>query len=691
MPKDRGVPKGRSGFPQRRYPRPHPNAGRGQSPSYPPVDGHSAAFHPRVPLPGDTTSAELPWSAEPSEPSDPETSRRSPLGRLFKSWLFWMTLLLAMTGGVGGFAAAVLFKIPALPNCPAIFWPTASASLRLYCAELAANKKTEKDLLKAIALVDKLPDEHPMRQEIDRLVEAWSLEILDLAEVQFQNGEIDEAIAIARRIPRDVPAHDLVDKRIDDWREVWAEGERIFQEAEAQLQQENFKEAFAIALRLLSVGNQHWETTQYDKLNQIIETAREDGTKLTEARNLVKRGGLDNILEAIQLIEDIDEESYVYPAARRTIEDFWGTALDLGLEALDRGNADTALKVARSLPDTTEYQAKAHDLRELAYALTQASRGTVTDLEAAIIQAKKLQAERPLYSQAQQMISRWQLEIQDVQRLARAEKLAEPGGVENLRAAIAEAKLVLDTNPRAGEAQEAIARWSDQIQTIEDGPYLERARELASRGDVLSLQAGILEARRINEGSPLYDEAASLIAGWTERVERIEDQPILTESEELARVGNLPAAIARAEQIRAGRVLYNEAQANIQRWQGQITGATQLQEAVNTASTGTPSSLASAIQALEQIPPDNPSRSEAEQLMNRWSQEILQRARQAAGNNLERAIAIANLVPPRTEAYAAAQLNITTWQEQLRLQQERATMTPLPYTEEAEPLPYIEQ
>ncbi|MGF1498242.1 MAG: chromosome segregation ATPase [Elainellaceae cyanobacterium] len=617
--------------------------------------------------------------------------QRGYLPRMLKSWLFWMTLLLAMTGGVGGFAAAVLFKIPALPNCPSIFWPTASASLRLYCAELAANKKTEKDLLRAIALVDELPDDHPMRAEIDRMIEAWSLEILDLADVQFQNGEIDAAIAMARRIPYDVPAHDLVDDRIDRWQDIWADAERIFQEVEAQLQEEDYKEAFAIALRLLSVGNRHWETTQYDKLNQIIETARQDGSKLTEARNLVRRGGLDNVLKAIGLVEEIDEASYVYPAARRTIEDFWETALDLGMDALDGGNPDAALRVARSLPDTTEFQAKAHDIRELAYALTQASQGTVADLEAAIIQAKKLQSERPLYSQAQQMISRWQLEIQDVQRLARAEKLAEPGGVENLRAAIAEAQLVLDTNPRAGEAQRAIARWSDQIQTIEDGPYLERARDLASRGDVLSLQAAILEARRVDEGSPLYDEAADLIAGWTERVERIEDQPILTESEQLARVGNLPAAIARAEAIRPGRVLYDEAQANIQRWRGQITGEIQLQEAVNTASAGTPSSLASAIQALDQMPPDSPSRSEANRLMNRWSQELLQRARQTADANLEQAITIANLVPPRTEAYAAAQLQITTWQEQLRLQQERAIMTPLPYTEDAEPLPYIEQ
>ena len=80
---------------------------------------------------------------------------------------------------------AMLLKLPAAPNCPAIFWPLASASVRLHCAQVAANKETVDDLLEAIALVDSLPKDHPLRPEIDRHIEEWSLDILKIGDTKL--------------------------------------------------------------------------------------------------------------------------------------------------------------------------------------------------------------------------------------------------------------------------------------------------------------------------------------------------------------------------------------------------------------------------------------------------------------------------------------------------------------------------
>ncbi|MEY3334877.1 MAG: hypothetical protein RLZZ176_3180 [Cyanobacteriota bacterium] len=89
--------------------------------------------------------------------------------RWTKSWIPWAIILTFVPGTMGFFAISMLFKLPSAPNCPQIFWPLASASVRLNCAQLAASKQTINNLLQAIALVKELPENHPLRGEINRL------------------------------------------------------------------------------------------------------------------------------------------------------------------------------------------------------------------------------------------------------------------------------------------------------------------------------------------------------------------------------------------------------------------------------------------------------------------------------------------------------------------------------------------
>ena len=65
--------------------------------------------------------------------------------------------------------------------------------MRLHCAQLAASKQTVKDLLQAIALVKQLPANHPLRGEIDRFLEEWSRDILQLADQSFQAGDLERS------------------------------------------------------------------------------------------------------------------------------------------------------------------------------------------------------------------------------------------------------------------------------------------------------------------------------------------------------------------------------------------------------------------------------------------------------------------------------------------------------------------
>ena len=621
-------------------------------------------------------SSGLPEHLHPNENDAPVRKRR-----FYRHWAFWMTLTIALFGGVTGFSLALLYKLPSLPNCPTIFWPTASASLRVYCAELAANKNTTDDFLKAIKLIDSLPADHPLREEADQMIDQWSLGILGLADREFQQGDLDSAIDIAQRIPPNGAAYAQVDERIDDWELIWAKAERIYQEAISALQSDDLRRAFSSAIELLDVGNTYWETEKYDELNQLIETSRADSNLLAEARSLARQGGLAKLLEAIELIEGIQDDSFLYPAARRLTVDLWDDMLDLGKAALDSGNVDDVTKIANRLPPGTEYQAQANDLRELSLAVTQAQQGTVAALESAIVQVTAMPVSRPLYGKAQQLARRWQLEIRDVQRLTLARQLANPGTIDAYRDAIAEAEMIPRRNPRGDEAKAQIDDWRAEIQTIEDRPYLDRAEQIARQGDIFSLQAAILEAQRLGEDSPLSGEANRLIRNWTQRVERIQDQPILSEANQFAQSGNFRQAIATAQQISSGRALYDEAQTNIQQWQNRISqniqrqeGESQIRLAVDRANVGTPAALASAIQVANQIAENNPNRAEADRMINQWSEALLRIAQQEAATDLERAIAVAELVPPQTTAFAPAQLQLRDWRSRLNPQAENQSI-----------------
>ncbi|MBD2460446.1 chromosome segregation ATPase [Oscillatoria sp. FACHB-1407] len=614
-----------------------------------------------------------PSSFHRSEPIDEVVTptmrrRREPRSlrfRFLKTWQFWVIVSVITISGAGGLAAALLLKLPALPNCPAIFWPTASGSLRMYCAQLAANKQTVDDLLEAIALVNGLPQDHPLRPEVNSLIEQWSTAILDLAEEAFQSGNLDEAIAIANKIPADTSAHALIEDRIKQWRSIWAEAEAIYKEAEAAIEKQDLRAAFAAAVRLLYVGNTYWETTKYQELNTIIETARVEGSKLARVRSLIRRGRLSNLLAAIKILEEIKPSSPGHAQTQPLMVQIGEKMIDLAEAQLDRQDAEEALSILRQIPERAGLQEEVQDFTYLASAYQASWGGTVADLESAIIEAQRLERDRPLYSRAQRLISQWQLEIQDLTYLDRARQIAQSGTLEDLTAAIAEAQLVPRNNPRGDEAREEIARWTAQIQTIEDNPLLAEADRIASGGDVLSLQTAINQASRIQEGRALYGEARERIRDWTAQVQTMQDQPYLDRARQLAEMGNIDQAIATAQQIASGRALYDDAQSAINRWRNQSQGQSLMQRAYDNASIGTASMLLNAIRTANQVPEGSPARAEADQMINVWSQEILRIAESEAAYDLERAIATAQSIPARTEAYAAAQLQIQEWQQQL--------------------------
>jgi len=608
--------------------------------------------------PQDWATSEVPL---PPPSNEPRERRR----RFAKTWQFWAALIVLISGGVGFTAVALLLKLPAVPNCPATFWPTASASMRLYCAQVAANKQTAQNLLEAIALVDSLPKDHPLRPEIDRHIEEWSLDILKIGDEKFEAGQLSEAIAIARRIPASVSAYKLVEQHIEGWQTIWSKAEALYEKAEQELRQSNWNQAFREAVRLTYVDNKYWATTKYDELVNQIQLGREASAKLDKAYQLSKSGTVADILAAIKQAEQISPSSYAYKEAQDLIAECGNKLLKLAQNRLERRNWKGVLEIANNLPASVKLPEVKSDLIDLGNAMSRAQSGTIPDLEDAIATAQKLGAERPLYDQGQQLINRWQREIEDVGRLERARTFANSGLTDDLKTAIAEAQQIPSGNPRYQEARSQVGRWTRQVETIEDQPYLDRATQIASFGGVASLQEAIQEASRIAPGRILYRQAQNKIGEWTSSIQRIQDQPYLDQARNFANAGNLSAAITAAQQIQSGRALYTEAQSDIRSWQTEIQGQQRLQEAYQTATPGTPDAIATAIRVARQVPTASKVRGDARVAVNRWSNQLLAMANDRSSYNITEALAIAKLIPSGTEAYEAAQQAIQAWQKSL--------------------------
>lgn len=617
-------------------------------------------------------------------------------------------------------AMATLLKLTDVPNCPKIFLPTASASMRMYCAQNAADKGTIDNLLEAIALVEVLPLDHPLRPQINAAVEEWSREILRLADESFQAGDLEGAIATVRKIPRQVEAYNLIEERISYWNSVWAEGEGIVKEVEAHLWESEWNLAFRTAVKLLNIDNKYWANNRFQQLTDIIRIAQDESRQLDSAYAALSEGGVDNFLKVIQQATEITSKSYVYKQAQDLIKQAEDKLLSTAQNRLDNSDWAGVLDITRRVPARLSIQSKMEDMAYLARAGTNSEVGTIASLRNAVQEAGKVSADSSLYSKSKNLIARWQLEIGDIAHLNKARKYAQAGGTGNLSSAISEARLIAAQNPRSSEAQQEIKKWLREIQVLQDRPIIDRAVQFARSGTVASLQEGIEEASRVapnralsaeaqqkikqwrgqiqtKQDQPILDRANQLaqtnslrglqsaiqeasrispnralsgqaqtrIADWRQQLQTREDQPILNQADTLARNRDYPRAISTARQINQGRALYRQAQGKIQIWQKEVQAQQNLQEASQLASNQSSESLTRAISIAQNIPSGTDVGRQARESANRWSWELLSLAESQANQNLSEAVRIAKQISSNTEAYDNARSRIRTWEQLL--------------------------
>ncbi len=647
----------------------------------------SQASLPEAPL--------IPEDSQSPTPQDSSVSTSSLGMKWLKSWPVIVLILFGILGTAGTMAVVSLFRIPNLPNCRAIFWPTASASLRLQCAESYATQGDVENLLAAIALVDQLPEDHPLRNDINARIEDWATLVLDLAERSFEEGELEKAIESARKIPAKTAAATVVGERVARWQAIWAEGENGFNTAIEKIKEKDFQAAFTLSVALLDVDNKYWSTEKYNELTKKISLAREDSRRLSEALGFAKEGTLKGYREALKRLKEIGEESVFYAEAQGKRKDIAKEMLEVGEDLLANRQLSAAQAMLDAIPADVDLDEEVADFQIFVTAYQQAWTGNTSGLENAISRLKTLGKDRPGYTKAQQLIAQWESEIQDVASLNQAKERASRGSTPDLIAAIEVAERISRDSAQWDNASTEISSWRTRVETAQDRPILDRADQIASVGSADNLRAAIQEARKVSSGRTLADEADRRIASWTSRIQRIEDEPILNQARQTANRGDRAGAIALASRIGEGRVLYDSAQEEIGRWQAEENGRQRLGEATSLAAKGDAASLANAIDLALKVPESTDSRASANSQINRWSWNLLQQAESAAFADLETAISLANRIPSQAEAYDSAQIRLEDWQAAQRQtenaeevnRERRSTSSPNPSETGANGLP----
>jgi plasmid stabilization system protein ParE len=564
----------------------------------------------------------------------------------------------------------MLLRLPSSASCNRLSLIFSSATDRLYCAQIQADRNTVDGLLQAIAIMSGLADDHPLRHEVDRYIADWSERILTIAEGEYQRGNIEEAIATAERIPTTQANQAAIEQKISQWRENWTKGEEIITEIETQLREGQWNKAFLTAVKFLDLDSLYWSTTKYDEMVSTIKSAQEESKELDEAFAAIRAGGIDNLLKTIEIASQIPSTSYSYERAMDLAKDAEEQIVDKAMAMVKNRNWSSLTGLARQIPKSSSIHKRASDWSQLASAGRNADLGTLSSLDLAISQLDNISSDSGIFLESRDLQKTWRLQREDLVYLTQAKDLARPGEVDNLRQAINRAEFISNENPLYSEAQTEIKKWRREIQVIEDQPYLNRARELAQQNNIDSWQRAIAQADMVKPDRALYSEARNLISQWTANIQRTEDQPTLNRAISLGNDRKYQEAINVAERIGRGRALHSDAQSRIRGWRREITAQENLDQAYNIAQGGDAQSISRAITIARRVPSSSNVSGRSNAAVNRWSEQLLSLARRSASSysraGLEEAIRIAEMIPSGTSAHSQARQEIQGWRRELR-------------------------
>jgi hypothetical protein len=471
----------------------------------------------------------------------------------------------------------------------------------------------------AIKLVEHWTAEHALYPEAQRRLKEWSSAILGLANQKIKQGNYLDAIKIAQRISLTSPLYPEAQAAIATWQEQWQKVQETTRQFKNALLKQNWQQASVIVGALSESEQPYWSAPRIQALMQQMAAEKLAWQQLEDARDLAKMNRLPQLEEAIQMVSKINPNSYIKATAQQE-QTRWSRTL-VQMAAINYKNQDFlgVLKVLQRIPTNTSLYQEAQDWIRLARASQTARNKNILTLLDAIAYVSQIQPDSPIKALASSQATLWESQLQGYTYLQIAQLTASLEQRMALAYAIDYAQKVAPKHPQRLFAQTLIAQWRKETQLIEDRNKLIEAQKLADRGRIEQLKRAVELASTIKPGQILRRDAQSAVAKWTRQIQTIEDQPILELSQTFAQQQDFTAAISTAGRIRPGRALYAEAQRVIALWVAQIQTAQDrpiLEAATALAYQGR---FDAAIATASQIPPERALYQQAQAAIAEWN------------------------------------------------------------------------
>jgi hypothetical protein len=484
---------------------------------------------------------------------------------------FWLVVLGASTL-TGAIAFQWLTGLPPQQNCGKLFKATLSDSGQLFCADQAARKGDEASLSSALGLAGSIGEDNPLFEQSRQLSNHWSESILVLARQKVEAGDLKKGMALAQKVPKTSAVHPSAQAMIQDWQSNWQKGDATFKKAKTAIQDQNWGLAMEQVRDLVQIGSSYWQG-QADKIVKEMSVEQEAFYKISSAQQIADSGRPEDYAKAIQTVSKIDSKRLARKRVGEKIEEWSAKLVDVAKSAQSNGDYERMVDAAQKVPPTTKVAKVASSYLQLG----RAGMASKDDTLWSAIQAQALSAQiddsTPVYESSKKQRQKWEGQIQTWGQLAIAQWFAGMDQVSGYHLATEQAAMVGPDQPRRVQAQTLMASWKKQVDSFQDRQFMARAQQMAVDNTIASLQSAMTEASKVLSGQPLRDAAQTLVAQWSDGIQRIEDQPILDQAIALAKAGDLTTAIQTADKISPNRALYRDAQARAGEWIAQTQAA----------------------------------------------------------------------------------------------------------------------
>jgi hypothetical protein len=469
-------------------------------------------------------------------------------------------LPLVVSGGIGAIAFFSILNLPPATNCKSLPL-TASDSERLYCANQAGRQGNLPELLKALKMISKWPNSHPLHGEANSLVQQWSASILVAARQKLNQGDLKGATELARSIPDSTTAYADAQAFITNLDADVKQGKGLDEKIQAAIKNQDWQQATDQAKDLGQLGSEYWQGQARKLLEQIAAEKLAWG-QLQDAKDIADSSSADRLIRAIELASKVPSNTYASTDAKQALEEWSQDLLAIAEEKQTAGDFAGALALVEKIAPGSSAAVNAKDLELIGKAQTAARKDTFLGYLEAWAMAEQIPANTPLRNRAESQLSAWQGQMQNMAQIGVAQTLASSNQQLGYQLAIDQATAVDQQQPRHQQAATLVEGWQQQATRLKDQPLLLAAVSLAEQRQV---EAALQVAEKIADKG-LYDQARQEIRPWQAEAEAGADRPILDQARELASQGQLTAAIAMAAKIEPGRALYQEAQAAITDW-----------------------------------------------------------------------------------------------------------------------------